>query len=420
MAAKTTKGTKSNMHNLRIVFIFEVMRTLQKKTFWITALSFPVVIALVFAIIFFSTQATEQAELDTQNQKFSLAISDPGQHINAQITNQLGAQTIDSKQEGIDRIKSGSLDAYFYYPRDITSQKVEVYAKDVGLFDNSRYQGTAAALLTQSTSAMVDPQVIAVLQNKVEFSTATYKEGMEYDGFKQLIAPGIFLVLFYILIAMFGNQMLTSTTEEKENRVIEMILTTIKAKTLIIGKILSLIVLALIQIVVILIPVIAIYLLFGSELALPNIDLTDIPLDPVRILIGAAIFASSFMLFTGLLVALGAAMPTAKEASGFFGVIMIFIFGPLYAFSLFISAPHSSVVTFLSFFPLTAPIPLMLRNAVGNLSLTEATVGITILSLAAIIILAIAIRLFRYGALEYSKRLSISSLFTVKKNTPRQ
>jgi ABC-2 type transport system permease protein len=213
--------------------------------------------------------------------------------------------------------------------------------------------------------------------------------------------------------------MLTSTTEEKENRVIEMLLTTVKAKTLIIGKIISLIVLALLQVITILVPLVTIYLLFGSQLSLPNVDLTNLPLDPLRIAIGAMIFGASFMLFTGLLVAIGAAMPTAKEASGFFGIIMMFIFGPLYAFTLFISAPHSTIVSFLSYFPLTAPIPLMLRNAVGNLSLPEALLGIAILVASASVVLAVAIRLFRFGALEYSKRLSLKTLFATKKNTPR-
>lgn len=408
------------MHNLKTVFAFEVVRTLKKKSFWITAFSFPVVITLVFAVIFFSNQATEQASLDTKNQKFSLAVTDESSLVNPSLLSQLNAQSVPSKAEGIEAVKSGSIDAYFYYPTDISKQKVEVYAKDVGLFDNNRYQGTAEALMTQSAVANVDPQTLTILQNKVAYDSVTYKNGAEFDGFKQLIAPGLFLVLFYILIAMFGSQMLTSTTEEKENRVIEMILTTIKARTLIIGKILSLIVLAFIQIIAIIIPLIIIYLQFGNQLSLPNVDLTNIPLDPLRIAIGAAIFAASFMLFTGLLVAIGAAMPTAKEASGFFGVVMMFIFGPLYAFTLFISAPQSSIVTFLSYFPLTAPIPLMLRNAVGNLSIAEALIGISILSISATIVLIIAIRLFRYGALEYSKRLSFKSLLGVKKNTPRK
>lgn len=408
------------MHNLKTVFAFEVIRTLKKKSFWITAFSFPVVISLVFAVIFFSNQATEQASLDTKNQKFSLAVTDEAKLINPSLLNQLGAQMISDKSIGINAVKSGTIDAYFYYPSDVAKQSVEVYAKDVGLFDNNRYQGTAEALMTQSAIANVDPQTLTILQGRAAYDTINYKDGAEYDGFKQLIAPGLFLVLFYILIAMFGNQMLTSTTEEKENRVIEMILTTIKAKTLIIGKILSLVILAFIQIIAIIIPLVIIYLQFGSQLSLPNIDLTNIPLDPLRITIGAAIFAASFMLFTGLLVGIGAAMPTAKEANGFFGVVIMFIFGPLYAFTLFISAPQSSIVTFLSYFPLTAPIPLMLRNAVGNLSINEALIGISILTISAVVILAIAVRLFRYGALEYSKRLSFSSMFASKKNTPRK
>lgn len=396
------------------------MRTLKKRTFWITAVSFPIVVAAVFAIIFFSNQATQQATLDTKNQQFKLALTDEAKNINLAYIEQLDAKIITDKQQGIAQVKSGALDAYFYYPADLTKQKVEVYAKDVGLFDNSRYQGTAEALLTQSAANKVDAQTLAILQDSVNFSSVTYKDGVEFDRFKQLIAPGLFLVLFYILITMFGSQMLTSTTEEKENRVIEMILTTIKARTLIIGKILSLIVLAMIQIVAILIPLISIYLLFGDQLALPNVDLTNIPLDPMRITISAIIFFLSFLLFTGLLVAIGAAVPTAREAASFFGIIMMLIFGPLYAFTLFISAPNSPIVTFLSFFPLTAPIPLMLRNAVGNLSTTEALLGISILGVSAAIALAVAIRLFRYGALEYSKRLSLSSLFTNKKNTPRK
>ncbi len=402
------------MYNLGTVFQFEVKRTLKKRSFWIGALAFPVIIAAVFAIIFFSNKTTNQAAKDIQKQQFSIAITDTAHHLDPRMLASLKASVVTDKQQGIDRVKSGNLDAYYYYPTDLTKDKVEVYAKDVGLFNNSKYQAVAESLLQATASAHVDPQTTMILQNKVNFNSVTFKEGREFDGFKELIAPGIFLVLFYILITMFGNQMLTSTTEEKENRVIEMILTTIEARTLIIGKILSLVVLALIQIVVILIPIIIVYLLFRTQLELPNVDLTSIPIDPVRIGVSALIFAFSFLLFTGLLVAIGAAAPTAKEAGSFFGIIMVFIFGPLYAVTLFVSMPESLLVKILSFFPLTAPIPLLLRNAVGNLTTIEALIGIIILAISSVIALMIAVRLFRYGALEYSKRLSFKNIFTKK------
>lgn len=402
------------MHNLGTVFRFEVIRTIKKKTFWVMALSFPLLIVAVFAIIFFSNKTTEQAAEQTKKQSFSIAVTDKTNMIPQGLLDTLKAQRVTDKQAAIDRVTAGKLDAYFYYPDSLDKDKVEIYGRDVGLFDNGRYEGVAKLLLQQSIAGKVDPTTTAILQDKVDFHAITYKNGTQFDGFKELIAPGLFLVLFYFLIAMFGNQMLVSTTEEKENRVIEMILTTIEARTLIIGKILSLIVLAGIQVAIILVPIIAGYLLLRDQLSLPDIDLTQIPLNPMRIGIGAAIFALSFLLFTGLLVAIGAAVPTAKEAGSFFGVIVVLIFGPLYAVTLFISQPDSVLVKFLSFFPLTAPIPLMLRNAVGNLSILDAAIAIVILAVSASLALAVAIRMFRYGALEYSKRLSLKLLFNKK------
>jgi len=404
------------MYNFGTVFRFEVVRTLKKKSFWIMALSFPIIIGAIFGIIFFSNQATDKAAQDTKNQKFSFVVTDNSGLIDKKIVKMFGATESNDKQANIDRVTSGKLDAYFYYPKAVGKDKVEVYAKDVGLFDNSRYEAVAKVILQQSVEPTIDAQTTAILKDSVAFSSTTYRDGKQFDGFKELIAPGVFLVLFYILIGMFGNQMLTSTTEEKENRVTEMILTTIEAKTLIIGKIFSLFALAFIQIIVILVPVVIVYALFHNELLLPNFDLSNIPLDPLRIAISAVIFAFSFLLFTGLLVAIGAIAPTAKEAGSFFGVVVIFIFGPLYAFSLFISAPESALVKFLSFFPLTAPIPLMLRNAIGNLSIGDALIGIAILMVSSIISLAIAVRLFRYGVLEYSRRMSLSVIFQKRLN----
>ena len=156
------------------------------------------------------------------------------------------------------------------------------------------------------------------------------------------------------------------------------------------------------------------YLIFHDQLKLPSVDLSSLPVDPQRIAIGFLAFAGSFMLFTGLLVAIGAAVPTAKEANSFFGVVMILLFGPLYAVTMFISMPDAPLVKFLSLFPLTSPIPLMLRNAAGNLGLGEATLGIAILAAAAIIVIAIAVRIFRFGALEYNRKLSAKEIFARK------
>ncbi len=401
------------VHNLNTVFRFEVIRALKKKTFWITTLSFPLIIAVVFGIVFLSNKTTEDAAKNMSKQQFSIIVNDQTGLVQDTILSQMGIKTTTDKNAAIDQVKTGKIDAFFYFPADLKNG-IEIYGKDVGIFNNGRYSAVAEALLQQMVTTKVDQNVRSIVGNQLTINSLTYKDGAVSDPMRQLIAPGLFLVLFYFLIAMFGNQALTSTTEEKENRVIEMLLTTVQARTLIIGKILSLILLAFIQGILFIAPVIIGYFFLHNQLRLPTIDLSSIPLDPARIGVAAVIFAASFILFMGLLVAIGAATPTAKEAGPFLGIVMMLLFGPLYAASLFISSPESPLVQFLSYFPLTAPIPLLLRNAAGTITWPEVFIGTAILIITAVIVIRIAVRIFQFGALEYSRRLSFKEVLVRK------
>lgn len=399
------------MFNIGTVYRFEVIRTLKKRSFWLTALAFPLLMALIGVIVYFSNSTTADIANKLKTERFSMMVTDNSHLLKPGQITVNSIQLATTKQEGIDAVKNGTVDAYFYFPADIASAPVEVYGKNVGLFDNDKYASVAKYLLEQSASLDVTPNVASVLKGAAKVTTTTYEKGQVYDGFQRAILPGLFLVLFYFLIAMFGGQMLASTTEEKENRVMEMILTTVTARTLIIGKILSLVTLALVQGLIFATPVVLAYVFFRNQLSIPAIDFSTIPIDPFRIAIAALIFSASFFLFTGLLVMIGAASPTAKEASGFLGVVMMFIFAPLYAAALFISSPDTLIVQIMTYFPLTAPIPAMIRNAAGNLTANEAIVVVVLLTLSAIIVMYLAIRLFKYGAIEYSKKLSIRTLF---------
>ncbi len=402
------------MHNLKTVIRFEVVRALKKKTFWIMALGFPILFAAIAGVIVLSNKATDDAVKDIEKQKFSFVVRDDSGIIDPTIVTAMTGTMADptvSSDGYIGKVKNGTIDGFIHYPRQLDKTPIRVYGKSIDVFTDGRYGGVANSLLTMSASKRVDKNVQAVLSKTTNTSFTAYKDGEPYDAFKRMVLPGIFLVLFYFLIAFFGNQMLTSTTEEKENRVIEMLLTTLNARTLIVGKILSLILLAVIQGLIIVLPALIGYILFHDSLRLPALDLSSLPVDWIRISLGFLIFAASFLLFTGLLVAVGAAVPTAKEASGFFGMVMMLIFGPLYAAPLFVSSPGSPIVQFLSFFPLTSPIPLMLRNAIGNLSYTHALIAIALLLITATFVMFIAVRIFRYGALEYSRRLSLKEIF---------
>lgn len=88
---------------------------------------------------------------------------------------------------------------------------------------------------------------------------------------------------------------------------------------------------------------------------------------------------------------------------------------PFWFMSLLIIPSGSAIVTGLSYFPLTAPFTLMIRNAAGTLPLNEALIGLSIVSIASIVAISLAVRIFRFGTLEYGSRLSLKSIFNSKK-----
>ena len=408
------------MHNFNTVVRFELVRTFKKLSFWLSILAIPAISGIVIGIVIFANQTSSEQKEAFTKQPFSLIVSDQSSIISNQALKQLDASRVDSKQIGIEQVKDGKVDAFFYYPADVTKNPIEVYNKNDGIMNNSKYTSLSESLLKISATAKVgSSQLISIITDRVKTQQINYEKGEVINPLSRMVAPAIFLVIFYAVIVLLGNQMLTSTTEEKENRVTEMLLTSVSSRSLIVGKIVALIVLGIVQILVILIPGVLSYLLGREALNIPDLSsfISTIQFELWPTLLGAALLAFGFLLFTGLLVAIGAAMPTAKEANSFFGLIITLMIVPFWFFPLLMSSTPSGIVTGLSYFPLTAPFALLIRNAFNTLPLHEALIGLTIVFISGIIAISLAIRIFRYGTLEYSKRLSLSTIFKRKEKT---
>jgi ABC-2 type transport system permease protein len=281
------------------------------------------------------------------------------------------------------------------------------------VFENGKYSSVAIMILQTSVQEKIgSAELSAIERGGIKSTTVTYKGGIVAGGINALIPSMLFLIVFYIIIILLGNQMLTSTLDEKENRVTEMILTTINPTNLILGKVISLFTLGVLQMVIFALPFIIGYAFFKSQLHLPNIDFSHLVFDPQQMTLGALMLLGGFALFTGTLVALGAAMPTAKDAGPIFGGLITLIFLPFYAFSLIASSPDALVVRIFSYFPYSAPVTGMLRNGFGTLPLAQGIAVVIELWLLSAIVLRLAVRLFRYGSIEYSRKLSIREIFS--------
>lgn len=405
-------------HNLGTVIWFEFTRTIKKPSFWAATLSFPIMLAAIFAIVFYSSKAGIDKQDELSKEKFSIVYQDESGIVSPAIAQGFEAKKVDNKDKSIEEVKNHSVDAFFYYPADVSKDAIEVYAKDAGLFDNGKYDSVAKQMLSLSANAAIDdPQLVAVAQGNAQTDTITYDEnGNTSAGWMAAIPPLVFLVLFYFAIAMLGNNLLNSTIEEKENRVTEMILTTLNPTDLIVGKLLATFMAGIVQALILVIPIVAAYLFLGSDGAsaanLPDIAMVqEFVFNPITMIIGFLLFIGGMLLFTGTLVAIGAIMPTAKEAGQWFGIAMIAMFIPFYIIQLILSDPEQFVVAVFTYFPFTAPVTAMLRNAFGTLSAMEATIVITVLLLLGALIIRLAVRMFRYGAMEYSDRLSLKRIF---------
>lgn len=398
-------------HNFGIVYRFEVARMLSKPSFWLSIIAFPLLMAIIFGVSFLDAKfSIDSAEEELKNNKLVAVITDNSGLVSERMVQQMGATIIDDKQAAIDQVKNGQIDAYFYYPADLANDRIEVYGKNISLFENSKYTALAEAILNNSVQVSTDPNITTILADQTRSDTHFYEaDGSEANLLGDLIIPAAFLVLFYLIICVFSSQMLNATVEEKENRITEMLLTTISSRTLITGKIFAFITLVLVQALVIIGLILGGYLIAANYMDLPSLDLSMITFDPVRISIAALLFIVSILMYSGIMVAIGAATPTAKEANSFMSVPVMLLVTPFFFFNTVISEPGALIVKALMYFPLTAPVLLMALNALGTLSIVNAVVGLGLMTVTTVVIFIVAARLFQTGAIEYHKRIRLFS-----------
>ena len=395
-------------HNLSTVVRFEFLRTISRRRFWIATLVVPVVLVIVSLLVSASNSSTDTSAQELKNARFTFAYTDASGLIDPTIAARAGGRVASSATSGIGAVRTGRLNAFFAYPEHPESETIRVYGTDKGVFANGQYSAVAQQLLQTSASRRIgSSQLSRLAAGNTDTTTITYHDGREAGGIGAVVPPLMYLLIFYILIVLLGNQMLNSLLEEKENRVTEMILTTINPNNLILGKVLSLFLIGVVQILVFAIPLAIGYTFFRTALKIPDLGLDGLQLDPERMIVGALLLLGGFALFVGTLVALGAAMPTAKDAGPIFAALMILIFIPFYIITLIVSDPTAPLVQLFTYFPYSAPITSILRNAFGTLPLWQAMIVIVELFALAAIVLRVAAQIFRYGSIEYSRKVDV-------------
>jgi ABC-2 type transport system permease protein len=407
------------MSRLQIVIRHEYWTIVKQPSFWISMLATPILIALAIGLSYLGNQASGDRIEELAKDLKNVAIVDQSGLISADVVNAAGLKTYPSADidELRDDVRTGDKEALVVYPDTLRSdRKYSVYLSS----DDFTKMGSVASLADNllKTSLFLplgSAEIIALAQGGAESQVTTYRNGEETAGLNEYVVPGLFVLIFYIVFLFSVGYMLTSVSEEKENRSMEMVLTYVEPRNLIVGKLLAVILVTFTQIVFfVLLAAIAyvVMLLLGNTLTLPaGIDLQKIVFDPLAIFFAVGFLVVGFLMFAGFMTATAAIAPSTKEANSFSSVFYVGAFLPFYFVTMILTDPENPITKFLTFFPITSPVVALVRNAVGNMGTLEASLALAAMTVFMVISIWVAVRAFSLGALEYASSVRLRSLF---------
>ena len=259
----------------------------------------------------------------------------------------------------------------------------------------------------------VDPKLYEAARLRVDLEPHEAKEIESGESGRNvgmnLAISGVFFFLIYMSIFIYGAYIMRGVLEEKNNRIVEVIVSSVRPTTLMLGKILGIGLVGLTQY--------AVWALLALAVALPGAAAVigmgeGLPHIPVAT-IGAFVlfFLLGYFLYSSLYAALSAPFNTEQEAQQFVmipGIILILTSTTwFFAFN----QPNGMLATVLSFFPFTAPLMMFMRISVQTPPLWQIATSVALLVATIVAVAWFAGRIYRVGILMYGKKPTLPEIF---------
>jgi ABC-2 type transport system permease protein len=297
----------------------------------------------------------------------------------AQAGTKLTAEPVADEASGEARLKDGSLDALFVVPAGSGSPTFVVKERRNELLA----QIVASAWSAARVQELMARAGISAAELAIAAAPPTVRELQPSDPNRDtaFLFANVGVVLLFISIFTFGTWVLTGVVEEKQSRVVEVVLSTIAPRDLLIGKVLGIGLLGLVQLVVM------VSVGLGAGLASGRITLPPTTANAVAMLL--VWFVLGYSLYSTALGVLGALASRMEEASNASSPVS-FIATGAYLFSLFVVVDDPSGVParVASLIPPVAPMVVPLRAALGAIEPWEIVLSaaVTLLTIAALFV----------------------------------
>ena len=397
------------MNKMHEVAKYEYTRHVNNKAFWITLFAFPagiLLIMLLSVVITFASIDTDpvgyvdQAGLIKQPQEMPSKTSLFEPFI----------PLIPYADETSARwaAEDGKIQGYFVIPQGYTDSYQLIYYFNKPLSSEIRTE-----VDTLIRTNLLAGETIPNFERLTEGShfTQASLDGTRIVGENEaakIIIPMVISFLFVIAVMTSGGYLLQALVEEKENRTMEIVVTSVSPNELMAGKIIGNLSVGLTQLLAWTVVAAAVLIGFGDRI--PFMQNLQVPWS--ELILSLLLMLPAFVFTSALMAIIGSTVTETQEASQVTGLITLPIFLPYYFLTLILSNPNGTIARILSFFPMSAPLAMSSRIAITNVPTWEIILVFVIMILFCLLTIWLAGRAFRRGMLQYSKRVSLSQLFT--------
>lgn len=397
------------------VFLYELKTTVLRKSFIITLLLIPF-IGLIVSLVLGNRSdnsgvSTVLSKLTETEETTSMIGLVDGSDIIKNISEEDKSfvQLFSTQIEANQALENNQIKAFYVIPEDyIETGDVFVYRPDFNPLSAGEDNYKIEKILNINLLAGQN-EFEALIIDYPDFEVELLSPVPQRDPGHQLtfFLPYIVTFLFYFVILASASLMLNSVTNEKSNRVIEILLTSITPLQLLSGKIIALGLTGLLQTIVWSGSGLLVLRLSGNSLSLPP----EFQL-PISILFwGIIFFICGYALFASLMAGVGALVSNVREASQATTIIVMPLFIPLMLLAPIIESPNGGLAMFFSLFPLTSPVTMMTRLAAGIVPIWQLLLAVLILVLSSAWVIKSVSRFFHAQYLLSGKEFKLKRFF---------
>lgn len=389
------------MRRTLIVARHELLTNLMRRSFLLATIGVPLLTIGLLVLV-----ATVTVQFSVNNDVGQVGFADESGLFSGASTEGTSLVAYPDAEAAVAAFEAGELGAYFIIPPTYLNDGQLQLVTRSGMAEG--LQNEINTFLSTHLSASLEPALALRLLNPVTLDLLLQDSGRTI-GSEAIVTlffvPLIFMMIFMLALQSASSYLMSGVVEEKSNRIMELLITSLTPTQLLRGKILGLGILALIQ-VSIWVAASAIGLTIGQNVP----ALSGVSLQADIVFWAFVFFLLDFFLLAAVMAAIGAVVGSEQESRQISGLFTVVLVLPIFFLTSFLTDPNGAIAVFFTLFPLTAPVAIILRMGMTAVPPEQIVLSLLLLIVTTLVAAWLGGRVFGWSLLMYGKRPSLRAI----------